>query len=248
MYFKFLAWKALHCTLCHAEHLVFRNFSSFRVILWFTCPRVRSGVRGNPHAQPPSESELWWQRYQAHGGQRPFPPQCWLPSSLILCAARHAWLRFENKRHAPSCLPFPSEVASVSHSNSKLQKQHHGSVYGHHNSGTVVCPATDWLLGTLHSRMAQCLASPTRTPNLLCSAPLPPLETPPLQSPPAPGRPSLHCFARQYPLRWFVLPICHTHVLALLSHHFKSVSVCVFCDILSPNLLRTACSPHWMPL
>ena len=38
---------------------------------------------------------------------------------------------------------------------------------------------------------------------------------PPLQSPPPPGRLSLHCFAGQYLLRWFVLPICHTHVLAL---------------------------------
>ena len=27
VYFKFLAWKALHCTLYHAEHSVFRNFS-----------------------------------------------------------------------------------------------------------------------------------------------------------------------------------------------------------------------------
>ena len=27
VYFKFVAWKALRCSLCHAEHLVFRNFS-----------------------------------------------------------------------------------------------------------------------------------------------------------------------------------------------------------------------------
>ena len=27
VYFKFLAWKALHCTLYHANHLVCRNFS-----------------------------------------------------------------------------------------------------------------------------------------------------------------------------------------------------------------------------
>ena len=39
----------------------------------------------------------------------------------------------------------------------------------------------------------------------------------PLAIPPSPGgRPSLHCFAGQYLLRWFVFPICHTHVLALL--------------------------------
>ena len=54
----------------------------------------------------------------------------------------------------------------------------------------------------------------------------PPLEiTSPLQSPtPLGGRPSLHYFARQYLLQWFVFPICHTHVLALLSQYFKSVT------------------------
>ena len=31
VYFKFLAWKALHRTLCHAEHLGFRNFSAMNV-------------------------------------------------------------------------------------------------------------------------------------------------------------------------------------------------------------------------
>ena len=27
VYFEFLAWKALHCTLYHAQHLIFRKFS-----------------------------------------------------------------------------------------------------------------------------------------------------------------------------------------------------------------------------
>ena len=51
-----------------------------------------------------------------------------------------------------------------------------------------------------------------------------------MQSPPPRGRPSLHCFARQYLLQWFGFPICHTHVLALLSHCFKSVT-CV-CSVI----------------
>ena len=37
---------------------------------------------------------------------------------------------------------------------------------------------------------------------------------------------------RQYLLRWFVFPMCHTHILALLSHHFKSVT-CVYSVIFS---------------
>ena len=49
---------------------------------------------------------------------------------------------------------------------------------------------------------------------------------------PRPPPPSLHCFARQYLLRWFVFPICHTHVLALLSHYFKSVT-CVYSGVVS---------------
>ena len=64
--------------------------------------------------------------------------------------------------------------------------------------------------------------------------PPPPLQSPPLAIPPPQGRgrPSLHCFARQYLLQWFVFPICHTHVLALLSHYFKSVT-CVYYVIFS---------------
>ena len=50
--------------------------------------------------------------------------------------------------------------------------------------------------------------------------------------PPLPRRLSPHCFAGQYLLRWSVLPICHTHVLALLSHYFKSVT-CVWPVIFS---------------
>ena len=56
---------------------------------------------------------------------------------------------------------------------------------------------------------------------------------PPPLPPPPPGRPSLHCFARQYLLRWFVLTICQIHFLALLSHHFSHL--CVFFNILSPK-------------
>jgi len=52
--------------------------------------------------------------------------------------------------------------------------------------------------------------------------------------PPGGGRPSLHCIARQYLLQGFVFPICHTHVLALLSHYFKSVT-CVYSVIFSPQ-------------
>ena len=61
----------------------------------------------------------------------------------------------------------------------------------------------------------------------------PPAIFPPLQSPHPPRVPSLHCLARQYLfVLWFVLPICHTHVLALPSHHFKSVT-CVYSVTLS---------------
>ena len=54
---------------------------------------------------------------------------------------------------------------------------------------------------------------------------------PPCHLPPPGGRPSLYCFAWQYLLRWFVFPICHTQVLALLSHCFESVT-CVYSVIL----------------
>ena len=56
--------------------------------------------------------------------------------------------------------------------------------------------------------------------------PPPPLKSPPCKPPPGGGL-SLHCLARQDLLRWFVFPICHTHVLALLSHYFESVN-CVY--------------------
>ena len=60
---------------------------------------------------------------------------------------------------------------------------------------------------------------------ILQSSTEPPYPGPPLEIPPPPeGRPSLHCFARQYLLQWFLFPICHTHVLALLSHRFKLVT------------------------
>ena len=49
----------------------------------------------------------------------------------------------------------------------------------------------------------------------------------PLASPPPPGGPSLSCFFSQHLLCWFVLPICFTHGLALLSHCFKSIT-CVY--------------------
>ena len=53
------------------------------------------------------------------------------------------------------------------------------------------------------------------------------------------GRPSLHCFARQYLSRVCVL-ICHTHVLALLSHYFQSVT-CVYSVIFSLQRWCTGC-------
>ena len=61
--------------------------------------------------------------------------------------------------------------------------------------------------------------------------PPPPLQTPtPCNPPPPPGRPSLPCFSSEHVLCWFVLPICFTHGLALLSHYFKS-STCV-CSVI----------------
>ena len=66
---------------------------------------------------------------------------------------------------------------------------------------------------------------------------------PPLAIPPPPwggGGPSLHCFSRQYLLRWFVFPICHTHVFALLSHCFESVT-CVYSVIFSLQRRCTGC-------
>ena len=66
--------------------------------------------------------------------------------------------------------------------------------------------------------------------------PCPPLAIPP----PLGGRPSLHCFARQYLLRWFVFPVCHTHFLALLSHYFESVT-CVESVIFSLQRRCTGC-------
>ena len=66
----------------------------------------------------------------------------------------------------------------------------------------------------MHSNTALCL--PTYPPPF-CN--LPPIATPPI-----PGRPSLPCFSSQHPLRWFVLPICFTHGLVLLSHYFKSIT------------------------
>ena len=63
---------------------------------------------------------------------------------------------------------------------------------------------------------------------------------------PTEARPSLHCFARQYLLRWFVFPICHTHVLALLFHYFKSVT-CVYSVILSPKAVYRVSCPFFRP-
>ena len=60
-------------------------------------------------------------------------------------------------------------------------------------------------------------------------------------NPPSPthARPSLHCFARQY-LLWSSVPTCHTRFLALLSHHFKSVT-CVYSVIFSLQRRCTGC-------
>ena len=80
-------------------------------------------------------------------------------------------------------------------------------------------------------------------PIMCCYPNPPPFEiSHPCNLPPPcpPGRPSLHCFAWQYLLRWFVLPIRHTHVLALLSHHCKSVT-CVFSVIFCLQRRCTGC-------
>ena len=69
----------------------------------------------------------------------------------------------------------------------------------------------------------------------------PSLKSPPYNPPcPGGGGASLHCFARQYLLWWFVFHICHTHFLALLSHYFKSV-VCVYSVIFSVQRRCTGC-------
>ena len=68
---------------------------------------------------------------------------------------------------------------------------------------------------------------------------LPPLKSPPPGNLPPLG-PSFHCFAQQYLLRWFVFPICHTHVLALLCHYLKSIT-CVYSVIFSFQRRCTGC-------
>ena len=72
--------------------------------------------------------------------------------------------------------------------------------------------------------------------------PRPPRAIPP----PGGGRPSLQCCARQYLLRWFVFPICHTHVLAMLSHYFKLVT-CVYSVIFSPKAVCRVSCPFFRP-
>ena len=78
--------------------------------------------------------------------------------------------------------------------------------------------------------------------------PPPPLKYPPPCNlrPPGEGGGSLHCFARQYLLQWFVFPICHTHVLALLSHYFQSVT-CVYSVMFSLQRRCTRCCPFFKP-
>jgi hypothetical protein len=77
---------------------------------------------------------------------------------------------------------------------------------------------------------------------IVVAAIVPPFKPPPLATPPPPGgwRLSLHCFAQPYLLQWFVFPICHTHVLALLSHFFKSVTG-VYSTIFSLQRWCTGC-------
>ena len=58
-----------------------------------------------------------------------------------------------------------------------------------------------------------------------------PLQFPtPCNPPPPPRRLSLPCFSSEHLFCWFVLPICLTHGLALLSHYFKSIT-CV-CSVI----------------
>ena len=49
----------------------------------------------------------------------------------------------------------------------------------------------------------------------------------------------LHCFARQYPLRWFVFHICHTH--------FWIAFPCLYSVILSPNAVYGVSCPFSRP-
>ena len=71
----------------------------------------------------------------------------------------------------------------------------------------------------------------------LCAPPLEILPPPPEGG----GRETItSLFCRQYLLRWFVFPICHTHVLALLSRYFKSVT-CVYSVIFSLQRRCTGC-------
>ena len=57
---------------------------------------------------------------------------------------------------------------------------------------------------------------------------------------PPPPLPAIPPFVRQYLLWWFMLPTCHTHFLALLSHHFKSVT-CVYSVLFSLQRQCTGC-------
>ena len=70
----------------------------------------------------------------------------------------------------------------------------------------------------------------------------PPLKSPPPCNPPPPrgGRPSLHCFARQYLLWWFVFPICHTHISCIAFPLVQSVT-CVYSVIFSLQRRCTGC-------
>ena len=75
----------------------------------------------------------------------------------------------------------------------------------------------------------------------VCVCVSPCLSCLPLRSPPPGGGAlSLHCFARQYLLQWFVFPICHTHILALLSHYFESIT-CVYSVMFSLQRRCTGC-------
>ena len=78
--------------------------------------------------------------------------------------------------------------------------------------------------------------------------PPPPLQTPPpCNLPPPPGRPSVPCFSSEHVLCWFVLPICFTHGLALLSHYFKSsTGVCSVIFSLQRRCMGVLCC-HFRP-
>ena len=68
-----------------------------------------------------------------------------------------------------------------------------------------LCLAVECIASSLHFCSTVCLFSINFTNLIKVSTPRPQISPPPVM-----WRPSLHCFARQYLLQWFVFPFCHT--------------------------------------